>query len=162
MSERDAPSDPPGAGGAGVPGDAAERAADWRSRRREAADAHEAALRARRQAESARARELIARFVADARDRGVAPEPLHAQGYGGRGRYRTPLEGWYLRRDRTVAVGTDGGFYVLTVPPSLAGRLRGVRPEPQDPPLVIGAGGKDGESLDLPVALARALGDDPA
>lgn len=137
-------------------------ATDWRSRRREAADAHEAALRARRQAESARARELIARFVADARTRGVAPEPLQAQGYGGRGRYRTPLQGWYLRRDRTVAIGTDGGFYVLTVPPSLSARLRGVRPEPQDPPLVIGAGGKDGESLDLPVALARALGDEPA
>lgn len=146
----------------GTPPAADRGAADWRSRRREAADAHEAALRARRQAESARARELIARFVADARARGVAPEPLHAQGYGGRGRYRTPLEGWYLRRDRTVAVGTDGGFYVLTVPPSLAARLRGVRPEPQDPPLVIGAGGKDGESLDLPVALARALGDDRA
>lgn len=183
MSERDAPSDPAGPDGAVAPGESpradgehpgavphdappppstpADRAADWRSRRREAADAHEAALRARRQAESARARELIARFVADARDRGVAPEPLHAQGYGGRGRYRTPLQGWYLRRDRTVAVGTDGGFYVLTVPPSLAARLRGVRPEPQDPPLVIGAGGKDGESLDLPVALARALGDDP-
>ncbi|WP_316043658.1 hypothetical protein [Cellulosimicrobium cellulans] len=178
MSEPGTPSGPVGPDGAaatggGADGDVpgttpqddpapADRAADWRSRRREAADAHEAALRARRQAESARARELIARFVADARDRGVAPEPLHAQGYGGRGRYRTPLQGWYLRRDRTVAVGTDGGFYVLTVPPSLAARLRGVRPEPQDPPLVIGAGGKDGESLDLPVALARALGDDGA
>lgn len=162
MSERDASSVPAEADDAGAPDAPDQRAADWRSRRREAADAHEAALRARRQAESARARELIARFVADARARGVAPEPLHAQGYGGRGRYRTPLEGWYLRRDRTVAVGTDGGFYVLTVPPSLAARLRGVRPEPQDPPLVIGAGGKDGESLDLPVALARALGDDAA
>lgn len=133
--------------------------ADWRSRRREAADAHEAALRARRQAESARARELIAQFVTDAATRGIAPVPLHAQGYGGRGRYRTGLLGWYLRRDQTVAVGTDGGFYVLTVPPSLGGRLRGVRPEPQDPPMVIGEGGKDGESLDLPIALARALGD---
>ncbi|MBD3779548.1 MAG: hypothetical protein IE923_09825 [Micrococcales bacterium] len=118
-------------------------------------------MRARRQAESARARELIAGFVAEATARGVAPEPLQAQGYGGRGRFRTPLRGWYLRRDRTVAVGTDGGFYVLTVPPSIGARLRGVQPEPQDPPLVLGAGGKDGESLDLPVALARALGDAP-
>ncbi|QZN86516.1 hypothetical protein [Cellulomonas sp. C5510] len=140
---------------------AADAGSDWRSRRREAADAHEAALRARRQAESARARELIAAFVAEATARGVAPEPLQAQGYGGRGRFRTPLRGWYLRRDRTVAVGTDGGFYVLTVPPSIGARLRGVQPEPQDPPLVLGAGGKDGESLDLPVALARALGDAP-
>jgi hypothetical protein len=33
-----------------------------------------------------------------------------------------------------------------------------VRPEPSDPPLVLGAGGKDGESLDLDVAIARVLG----
>lgn len=153
----EAPGAAPDAAPSARPG--AESAADWRSRRREAADAHEAALRAHRQAESARARELIADFVTTATERGVAPEPLHAQGYGGRGRYRTPLRGWYLRKDRTVAVGTDGGFYVLTVPPSLAARWRGVRPEPQDPPLVIGAGGKDGESLDLPIALSRALGE---
>lgn len=132
---------------------------DWRARRREAADVHEAALLARRRAESDRARELIRVFVADAAARGVDPVPLRATGYGGRGRFRTPLLGWYLRRDETVAVGTDGEFYVLTVPTSVQARLRGVRPEPQDPPLVLGAGGKDGESLDLPIALARALGD---
>jgi hypothetical protein len=132
---------------------------DWRARRREAADAHEAALLARRRAESDRARALIQAFVADAAERGVEPVPLRATGYGGRGRFRTPLRGWYLRRDETVAVGTDGEFYVLTVPTSLAARLRGVQPEPQDPPLVLGAGGPDGESLDLPIALARALGD---
>lgn len=134
-------------------------AADWRDRRREAAAAHEAALVARQRAESDRARALIQEFLVDSRERGVAPEPLRAQGYGGRGSFRTGIEGWYLRRDRTVAIGTDGEFYVLTVPGSLSARWRGVHVEPQDPPLVIGAGGKDGESLDLPLALARVLGD---
>ncbi|HEY0186371.1 MAG TPA: hypothetical protein VGC67_02685 [Cellulomonas sp.] len=146
----------PAAGSDQTPGPGPD---DWRTRRREAADAHEAALLARRRAESDRARELIRRFVVEAARRGVAPVPLHATGYGGRGRYRTGLDGWYLRRDETVAVATDGEFYVLTVPGSLGARFRGVQPDPQDPPLVIGAGGKDGESLDLPVALARALGD---
>ena len=70
---------------------------------------------------------------------------------------RTPLQGWYLRRDETVGVDTAGEFYVLTAPPSLTARFRGVQPVPQDPPLVIGAGGKDGESIDLPDALARVL-----
>ncbi len=134
-------------------------AADWRDQRREAAAAHEAALVARQRAEADRARALIQEFLVSARERDVAPEPLRAQGYGGRGSFRTGIDGWYLRRDRTVAVGTDGEFYVLTVPGSLTARWRGVSLAPQDPPLVIGAGGKDGESLDLPLALARVLGD---
>ena len=66
--------------------------------------------------------------------------------------------GWYLRRDETVAVDTDGEFYVLTAPSSLAARFaRGAPRSRRDPPLVLGAGGKDGESLDLVDALARAL-----
>lgn len=146
----DGSDDAPAGGGAGE---------DWRARRREAADAHAAALAARQAAESARAREMIADFVTEAARRGVATEPLRAQGYGGRGSFRTGLQGWYLRRDRTVAIGTDGEFYVLTVPGGIAARWRGVAPAPHDPPLVIGAGGKDGESLDLDVALARVLGD---
>lgn len=135
-------------------------AAEWREQRREAAAAHEAALAARQHAESQRARELIRDFLTEATRRGIAPEPLRAQGYGGRGSYRTGVDGWYLRRDRTVAIGADGEFYVLTVPASVSARWRGVEVVPQDPPLVIGAGGKDGESLDLPIALARVLGED--
>ncbi|TQL01240.1 hypothetical protein [Cellulomonas sp. SLBN-39] len=135
----------------------AEDTSAWRERRREAAVAHADALAARQRAESDRARALILAFLDDARAAGVAPEPLHARSYDGRARFRTPLHGWYLRRDRTVAVGTDGEFYVLTAPSSLAARLRGVQPAPQEPPLVIGAGGKDGESIDMADALARVL-----
>jgi hypothetical protein len=81
--------------------------------------------------------------------------PLRVRSYDGRTAYRTPLEGWYLRR--SVAVGVDGQFYVLLGPRSLAARWRGATPAPSDPPLVLGAGARDGESLDLAVALRRVL-----
>lgn len=148
------PADRPAAGGAGGADDPAAR---WREQRREAAGAHAEALAARQRAESTRARAMISEFLADVRARGVAPVPLHVRSYDGGARYRTPLTGWYLRRDESVGIDTAGAFYVLTAPASLVARFRGVHPTPQDPPLVIGAGGKDGESVDLPVALARVL-----
>ena len=130
-------------------------AARWREERRAAAEAHAEALERRRRGESARASAMIAEFVAEAATRGPAPEPLRARTFDGRARYRTPLEGWYLRFDETLAIDTGGLFYVLRTPPSIVGRLRGVVPEPSDPPLVLGAGGKDGESVDLREALDR-------
>lgn len=152
------PTDGPSHRPAGAPlGVSEDEAARWRAQRREAAGAHADALAARQRAESARARVMIAEFLDEARVRGLAPVPLHVRSYDGRARYRTPLTGWYLRRDETVGVDTAGDFYVLTTPASLAARFRGVRPTPQDPPLVIGAGGKDGESIDMPDALARVL-----
>jgi len=36
-------------------------------------------------------------------------------------------------------------------------RLRGVTVEPQDPPLQVGRGARDGESIDLDALLARRL-----
>ena len=108
-------------------------------------------------AESKQRREVLAEFVELARTRGVRAVPLRAHSYDGRHRYRTPVEGWYLRRDEKVAVGTDAEYYVLGVPTSVRALLRGTTLAPQDPPLVIGAGGKDGESLDLTEALARVL-----
>ncbi|MBE9937819.1 hypothetical protein G8C60_01520, partial [Cellulosimicrobium cellulans] len=65
--------------------------------------------------------------------------------------------GWYLRRNHSVAVGEDGEFYVLSVPGGVRARLRGVAVEPSDPPLVLGKGGRDGESIDLADALALVL-----
>lgn len=115
-----------------------------------------AAFAARRQQrETAAAQALVDAFVRDAVAQGLAPVPLRVTSYDGRGSYRTPLQGWYLRR--SVAVGTDGRFYVLLAPASLAARFRGVEPEPSDPPLVLGAGGRDGESVDLAVALRAVL-----
>lgn len=102
---------------------------------------------------------MLTEFVAAADRARLASDPLVVLGYGGRGKARTPLRGWYLRVDRTCAVGTDGSFYVLTAPLSAWDRLRGVRPEAKDPPLLIGAGGKDGNSIPLASALTRILPD---
>ncbi|GAA1721435.1 hypothetical protein GCM10009809_16370 [Isoptericola hypogeus] len=130
---------------------------DWAARRTEAARVQAERLRARQDAEHAEAEALLARFVRAAADAGLAHERLEAKGYGGKGTARTSLRGWYLRTDRTAGVTTDGTFYVLTAPLSPLDRLRGVRLAPQRPPLVLGAGGKDGSSIDLTEALDRLL-----
>ncbi|UTT58290.1 hypothetical protein [Cellulosimicrobium cellulans] len=145
---------PATAGPSGPSGSAAD---DWRRRRTEAAAHQQRELDRQRARESDAARALLADFVARARDRGLAPEPLRARAFDGTATYRTPLRGWYLRRNRSVAVGEDGEFYVLSVPGGVRARLRGVAVEPSDPPLVLGKGGRDGESIDLADALALVL-----
>lgn len=131
----------------------------WREHRTEAAAAHAKELGRRRAAESTQARELIAEFVRKANLLGIPPVPLRARSYDGRSRYRTTTRGWYLRRNESVAVGTDGEFYLLTVPGSLRARVTGTDLVPSDPPLVLGRGARDGESIDLPEALAIILGE---
>jgi hypothetical protein len=133
--------------------------ADWRQRRSDAASAHSDALERRRAAETVAARALIADFVRETGVRGPAPVRLHARSYDGRSRYRTGIEGWYLRRNQTVGIGTDGAFYVLSVPRSLRSTLSGASVPASDPPLILGKGGRDGESIDLADALALVLGD---
>lgn len=108
-----------------------------------------AALERRKAAESAQARELLVAFVQELGERGVAPEPLRAQVIGTGTSYRTGLTGWYLRRNRSVAVDAEANFYILGTSNSLAARLTGVRILPSDPPLVVGQGGRDGESIKL-------------
>ena len=130
---------------------------DWQARRRDAAAEHERALQRRQADESAAAHALLVEFVAEAQRRGIAPVPLRARSYDGRHRYRTTSTGWYLRRNESVAVDTDGAFYVLGVPGSLRAWLRGVTLTPSAPPIVLGKGGRDGESIDLPDALAKVL-----
>lgn len=130
---------------------------DWARQRAEAVRVQAERLRARQDAEHARAGALLHEFVEAASAAGLAPEDLQVRGYGGRGTARTPLRGWYLRVDRTAGVSTDGDFYVLTAPLSLLDRVRGVRPLPAKPPLILGAGGKDGESVALADALERLL-----
>jgi hypothetical protein len=130
---------------------------DWAQQRTEAARVQAERLQARHDAEHARADAMLREFAGVAASRGLEPENLQAKGYGGRGTARTDLRGWYLRQDRTAGVTTDGDFYVLTAPLTLVDRVRGVRLTPQKPPLVLGAGGKDGDSVDLAVALERLL-----
>ncbi len=107
-------------------------------------------------AESVKAQRLIDEFVASARDRGLAPEPLRARLPGG-AEVKTDKSGWYLRQDRSVAIGEGGEYYVLIVPGGLAERLRGARLVGSPPPLVVGRGGPDGEAGDLAEFLSRRL-----
>ncbi|WP_431934887.1 hypothetical protein [Micromonospora sp. RP3T] len=136
--------------------------AQWRERQRRAVTAHAAADAQERAAEQAEAAKLVAAFAAEARRRGLATDRLVATAHDGRSRYRTRITGWYVDRARSRAVDTDGRFYLLSVPPSLGSRLFGAEPPPSAPPLVIGRGGRDGESVPLATLLSRRLeaGDD--
>jgi hypothetical protein len=129
----------------------------WREERRQAAVEHAAALERKKAAESAQARELLAGFIETLKERGVEPEPLRAQVIGSNASYRTDLIGWYLRRNRSLAVDVDGNFYILGVPASLKSRVAGVRVLPSDPPLVVGQGARDGESMPLAELLRLRL-----
>ncbi|TCC07963.1 hypothetical protein [Kribbella soli] len=129
----------------------------WREERRQAAVEHAAALERKKAAESAQARQLLAGFIETLKERGVEPEPLRAQVIGSNASYRTDLTGWYLRRNRSLAVDVDGNFYILGVPASLKSRVAGVRVLPSDPPLVVGQGARDGESMPLAELLRLRL-----
>ena len=129
---------------------------------RGASRAEEAAVRAELAAgaervESAKAQELIDRFLVEVVAAGITPEPLRATLYTGQS-VKTDKRGWYLRKNQSVAVGDDGSYYILTVPGGLKERLRGVRLRPSAPPLIVGKGGRDGETGDLAEFLARRLG----
>lgn len=123
------------------------------------ADALEMAarLRRRQEAESAQAAVLLDVFVRDAQLAGIEPERLTARSYSGDTRYRTNVTGWYLKRDKSVGVGLDGSFYVLHAPGSVLALVRGVTILPSSPPLELGRGGRDGESIPLAEAIARRL-----
>lgn len=123
--------------------------------------AEEAARRAELEAaqargESVQAQKLIELFVATAKARSIAPHPLRATLYGGKS-VKTDKRGWYIRKNENIAIGDDGAYYVLTVPGGLRERFTGVKLKPSLPPLVVGRGGKDGESGDLADFLNRRL-----
>jgi len=132
-------------------------AADWHEQRRRAIAGHAAALDATRAAEAAEAAALLEDFVREATGRGLTPAVLTARSFDGRSTYRTRIRGWYLKSNRSVAVGADGGYYVLTVPSSLRARFTGADLHPSVPRLVVGAGGGDGETMPLAQLLRRRL-----
>ncbi len=134
-----------------------EDAARRRAERGERARAHAEAAQRRADQESAEAQVLVDRFVRTATERGIATEELTARPWTGRGRYKTGVVGWYLKKDRSVGVSPDGGYYLLVVAPERFGRLRGVHVEPTPPPLQVGRGARDGESVALDVLLGMRL-----
>src|SRR3954469_3694083 len=118
---------------------------------------HAQAQRRRSEQESAQAQVLIDRFVAEATRAGLPTEEFEARPWSGRGRYRTGVTGWYLLRNGSIGVGTDGGYYVLSVAPVRFGRWRTVPLEPTPPPLQVGKGARDGESFALADLLEMRL-----
>ena len=133
-----------------------ERAA-WDEQRRRAIDGHAAALAAGRAAEARQASDLLVSFVRRAAERGLPPHPLAARSFDGRSTYRTRARGWYLKSNRSVAVGEHGEYYVLSVPSSLRARFAGADLTPSTPRLIVGAGGGDGETIPLARLLDQRL-----
>ena len=134
-----------------------EDQASWRERRREASAEHAAALERRKAAETEQARALLSDFIRKVQDAGVEPQPLRAPVVGSGTSYRTGITGWYLRRNRSLGVDAEGNYYILGTPPSLKARLLGVQLSPSDPPLTVGLGARDGESLPLERLLRMRL-----
>lgn len=115
------------------------------------------ALREGKAFESRRAQTLLDSFTAAALAQSLPAERLRVRGYGGKGSASSNVIGWYVRHDHSMGVGTDGKLYRLAVPLGIMERLRGVTLRPMDPPMVLGAGGRDGDSIDLVDALKRLL-----
>jgi hypothetical protein len=133
-----------------------DRAA-WHEQRRQAIAGHAAAQAASREAEAREAAALLAGFVRRAAERGLPPHPLTARSFDGRATYRTRARGWFLKSNRSVAVGEHGEYFVLTVPASLRARFTGAELTPSMPRLIVGAGGGDGETIPLAQLLDQRL-----
>lgn len=119
--------------------------------------AEQAAAHARRLArEAAEAQGMLDRFVIQAKEN-LTVQQLRARSFDGRRTYATRVVGWYLPRDRSLGVDTEGRFYILNAVGGLRERLRGVTVEPSDPPLAVGRGARDGESMSLAELLERRL-----
>ncbi|TDD72223.1 hypothetical protein E1262_02560 [Jiangella aurantiaca] len=129
----------------------------WREQRRDVVRAQAEALARKQAAETERAKALVAEFVAAMTAAGVPAHPLRARAAEGAVRYKTGLRGWYVRRNGAMAVGEDGAFYLMDVPRSPRSRLLGVRIAPSDPPLHVGVGARDGESMPLERLLRQRL-----
>lgn len=114
-------------------------------------------LARRQKRESDVAAGMLLEFVGQAKAQGIAPVRLFAKGYNGSTRYKTNVMGWYLKQNESLAVDTEGNFYVLSVEGGLLARLKGATLTSSPPPLVLGLGGRDGESIDLSEAIERLL-----
>jgi len=129
----------------------------WADERGDAALRKAQAMARARAAESQQAAVLVAQFARDAVEAGLRSERLTARAYNGSTRYRTQVTGWYLKRDRSIGISTDGIFYVLSTGGGVGARFSGVTLQPGEPMLELGRGARDGESMPLKDALAGRL-----
>ena len=132
---------------------------DWSARARENAQYHADKLAEAQQAQAVAGRRLIADFVRQAQATDLPTTELTVRPYKGNGRYRTGIQGWHLLPDRSVGVDADANFYILSAPPSLLARVRGIDLPPTPAPLRVGE--RDGESMDLADLLAKRLAAGP-
>lgn len=130
---------------------------DWSQQRRANAEARARQLQNKQYAESVAAAEHIRAFVRAARATGLEPQPLRARNGDGTRTAKTPLTGWYIKADHSMAIDTDGNFYLLTAPLTLMDRMKGISPAATAPPLILGKGGRDGEQIDLVDALTNVI-----
>ncbi len=100
---------------------------------------------------------MVKDFVARAQDAGLEPSRLTARAYSGRSVLKTDVIGWYIKRDCSVGVSVAGDFYLLHAPGGWSARLKGVHLDPSDPPLELGRGARDGESMPMEKALSIRL-----
>jgi hypothetical protein len=121
------------------------RSGQWRRRalrlvdaRRDAAAEHAAARERIRAPESLKARQLVEHFGREGVARGSRRTPLRARAYNGHSTYGTPLRGWYLKRNGSLAVDGDANFYVMSTATSFRARITRADVAPTDPPLMIG------------------------
>lgn len=96
-------------------------------------------------------------FVAQAKATGIEAHRLTARPYSGRSTLKTDVVGWYIKRDCSVGVSVEGDFYLLHAPGGWSARLKGVHLDPSDPPLELGRGARDGESMPIAKALVIRL-----
>lgn len=129
--------------------------ADESRRQADARRRHELA-QAQANAEAQAAQVKLDGFLRRLEEAGATPEPLQATLLSGQ-RVKTGLVGWYLNRARTLAVAPDGRYFQLVTAGSAFARFTGVTPSPIPPTLVIGRGGRDGETGDLDEFLERAF-----
>jgi hypothetical protein len=136
-----------------------EDSPDRRSEIDEQAEYRVTAARRQREREAAKAQTLIDAFIEEATRVGLPTEELTARPWSGSGSYRTGVTGWFLRRDRSIGIDTEGRFYILVVPPQRFGRWRTVSIEPSLPVLQPGQGARDGETASLETLLKSRLSD---
>lgn len=129
----------------------------WSQQRAAVIAAQERALEHARRTEHEKATAILREYIERFEAAGIAPQPLRALPYKGSGTIRTPLRGWYLKQDRTIGVDTRARYYILRADGGLITRLRGAEIEPVDAPLVVGRGGRDGETFDLRELLEMRL-----
>jgi hypothetical protein len=95
--------------------DGPTESAAWRQKRRDASAERLAALDRRKSAESRQAAEHVAGFVEQARARNLPTTRLRAGSLNGRTTYKTALEGWYIKRNRTLAIGVDANIVTASL-----------------------------------------------